>query len=87
MAVTTLYLNTEAECNASRLLSGDIGDHIISQNAEYKSKKERIFEIKNNIKKGRTKAENTNLSRIRENMSKDQIRQMTLFNNQVVVIG
>ena len=33
----------------------------------------RISEIKNNMKKKRSKTENTNLSRIRENMCKDQI--------------
>ena len=49
-------------------------DNIISQSKDYKPNKERISEIKNNIKKGRTEAENTNLSRIRENMSTDQIR-------------
>ena len=49
-------------------------NHIISQNTKCKPITERISEIENNIKKGRTEAENTNLSRIRENMSKDQIR-------------
>ena len=73
-AVTTLYLSKEAEYNASRLLTKDIVDHIISQNTEYKPSKDRISEIKNSIKKGRTETENTNLSIIRENMSKDQIR-------------
>ena len=73
IAVTTPHLDTESEYKASRLLNKDIVD-IISQSTDYKSNKERISEIKNNIKKGRTKAENTNLSRIRENMSTDQIR-------------
>ena len=73
MAVTTQHLNTEVEYNASRLLTKDIVDHIISQDAVYKPNKERISEIKKNIKKERNKAENTNLSRIRENMSKNQI--------------
>ena len=49
-------------------------NHIISQNTKCKPNTERISEIKNNIKKGRTEAENKNLSRIRDNMSKDQIR-------------
>ena len=71
MAVTTPHLNTDTEYNVSRLLTKDIVDHIISRNTEYKPNKERISEIKNNIKKGRTEAQNTNLSRIRENMSKD----------------
>ena len=48
--------------------------NIISQSKDYKPNKERISEIKNNIKKGRTEAENTNLSGIRENISTDQIR-------------
>ena len=73
MAITTPYLNTEAEYIASKLLTEDIVDHI-SQNIEHKTNKERISEIKNNIKKERSKAENTDLSRIRENMSKYQIR-------------
>ena len=47
---------------------------IISQDTEYKPRKEQISEINNNIKKERTKDENTNLSKIRENMSKDQIK-------------
>ena len=47
---------------------------MINQNTEYKLNKERISKIKNNIKKGRTEAENSNLSLIRENMSKYQIR-------------
>ena len=71
MAVTTPHLNTEAEYNASRLLTKD---HIISQDTEHKPNKEQISEIKNNIKKEKNKAENTNLSRIRENMSKNKIR-------------
>ena len=74
MAVTNPHLNTEAECNASRLLTKDIVDHIISQNTECKPNKERISEIKSNIKKRRSEAESTNLSRIRENMSRNQIR-------------
>ena len=74
IAVTTPHLNTEAEHKASRLLTKDIVDDIISQSTEYKPNKERISEIKNNIKKEKTKAENANLSRIRENMSTDQIR-------------
>ena len=74
MAVTTLHLNIETEYNASTLLTGDIVDHIIIQNTEYKPNKERISKIKNNIKKERTEAEDTNLSRIRENICKDQIR-------------
>ena len=36
-----------------------------------KPNKERISETKNNIKKGRTESENTNLRKIRENMSKE----------------
>ena len=40
------------EYNASKLLTKDIVDHIISQNKEYKPNKERISEIKNNIIKG-----------------------------------
>ena len=46
MSLTTPYLNTEAEYSASRLLTKDIVDHIISQNTEYKPYKERISEIK-----------------------------------------
>ena len=49
-------------------------DHIISQNSINPIKKESL-EIKNNIKRGRSEAENTNLSRIRENISKDQMRE------------
>ena len=49
-------------------------DHIISKNKERKTNKERLSKIKNNIRKGTTETENTNLSRIRENMSKDQTR-------------
>ena len=44
MVVTTPHLNTEAEYNASRLLTKDIMDPIISQNTEYKPSKERISE-------------------------------------------
>ena len=55
------------------MLTKDIVDQIIRQNTGYKPNKERISEIKNNIKKERSKAENTNISRIRENMSKDLI--------------
>ena len=44
IAVTTPHLNTEAEYNASRLLTKDIMDPIISQNTEYKPSKERISE-------------------------------------------
>ena len=73
MAVTTPNLNTESEYKSSRLLTTDIVDNIISQSTDYKPYKERISEIKN-IKKWRTEAENTNLSRIRRNMSTDQIR-------------
>ena len=40
MAVTTPYLNAEAEYNGSMLLSGDIVDHSISQNTEYKPNKD-----------------------------------------------
>ena len=54
LAVTTPHLNTKVEYNASRLLAKDIVDHIISQNTKYKPNKERISEIKNSIKKGRT---------------------------------
>ena len=57
----------------------DIVNHIISQNTEYKSNKKRISEIKNNIKKGRTKVENTILSRIRDVMSNDPIRANELL--------
>ena len=64
-AVTRPHLNTEAKYNASWLPTGDIADHFVSQNTEYKPNKEIIFVIKNNIKKGRTETENTNLSRIR----------------------
>ena len=67
MAVTTPHFNTETEYNAYRLLAKDIADHIISEDTEYKSKKERMFDIKNDIKQERTKAENSNLSRVREN--------------------
>ena len=63
-----------AEYKASRFLTKDMVDHIISQNIDSKPNKERTSEIKCNIKKGRTGAENNNLSRIRENISKDQIR-------------
>ena len=74
MVVPTPHLNTEAEYITSGLLTEDIVDHIISQNTKYKPNKERISEIKNNIKKGRTEAENANLSKIRENIFNDQIR-------------
>lgn len=49
-------------------------DHIISQGTEYKPNKERLSEIKTNIKKERSQAENTYLTRIREKMTKDQMR-------------
>ena len=75
MAVTNPHLNTEAEDNASRLLTGDAVDHTISQNTENKTYKERISGIKNNIKKGRTEAGNTNQSRFTENISKDKKEQ------------
>ena len=65
MAVTTPHLNPESEYKALKLLTKDIVDKIISQSRDYKPNKERISETKNNIKKGRTEAENTNLSRIR----------------------
>ena len=71
IAVTTLHLKTGAKYNAPRLLTKDIVDQIISQNTEYKHNKERISEIKNHIKKGRTESENINLRRIRDNMSKE----------------
>ena len=74
MAVTAPHLNTKAEYNASRLLTKDIVDRTISQDTKYKPNKERISEIKTNIKKERTKSENTNLRRITGNMSKDQIK-------------
>ena len=73
MVVTAPYLNTESEYNILSLLTGDM-DHIISQNSINPIKKESL-EIKNNIKRGRSEAENTNLSRIRENISKDQTRE------------
>ena len=73
MAVTTPNLNIESEYKSSRLLTTDIVDNIISQSTYYKPYKERISEIKN-IKKGRTEVDNSNLSRIRGNMSTDQIR-------------
>ena len=65
MTVTTPHLNPESEYKALKLLTKDIVDKIISQSRDYKPNKERISETKNNIKKGRTEAENTNLSRIR----------------------
>ena len=71
MAVTTPHLNTEVEYNLSRLLAGDIADHIISQNTKYELNKESISDIKNNFKKGKSEAENTNLRKIRESLSKD----------------
>ena len=74
MAVTTPHLNTESEYKVSRLLTKDIVDNIISQSKDYKPNKQRISEIKSNIKKGKSEAENASLSRIRENMSTDQIR-------------
>ena len=40
MAVTTLYLNAEAEHNGSMLLSGYIVDSSISQNKKYKPNKD-----------------------------------------------
>ena len=73
MVVTAPHLNTESEYNILRLLTGDM-DHIISQNSINPIKKESL-EIKNNIKRGRSEAESTNLSRIRENISKDQMRE------------
>ena len=68
MTVATPHLNTETECSASRLLTKDIVGDIIRHNTEYKPNKEKISEIKNNIMKGRTKPENINLSKIRENI-------------------
>lgn len=50
MAVAIPHLNTDSECNASRLLSADILDHIIGHNIETQPNKEGISEIKNNIK-------------------------------------
>ena len=79
MAVTISYLNTEAEYNASKLLLKNIVDQIINQNTEYKSNKIWISEIKNDIKKGRTKVENTIPSRIRDIMSKRQIRANSIL--------
>ena len=73
MVVTAPHLNTESEYNILSLLTGDM-DHIISQNSINPIKKESL-EIKNNIKRGRSEAESTNLSRIRENISKDQMRE------------
>lgn len=73
MAVAIPHLNTDSECNASRLLSADILDHIIGHNIETQPKKEGISEIKDNINKGRAEAENNKLSKIRENLSKDYI--------------
>ena len=73
MVVTAPHLNTESEYNILSLLTGDM-DHIISQNSINPIKKESL-EIKNSIKRGRSEAENTNLSRIRENISKDQMRE------------
>ena len=61
------------------LLTKDILDNIVSQSTDYKPNKQKISEIKNIIKKGRTKAENTNLSRIRESMSTDQIKANDIF--------
>ena len=54
MAVTTPHLSTETECIGSRLLTKNIINHIINQGTEYKPNKERISEIKKNIKKKRT---------------------------------
>ena len=79
MAVTAPHLNTEAEYNASSLLTGDIVDHIINQNTKNESNKKRHSEIINNIKKGTNEAENTNLRIIREKISKDQIRANDIF--------
>ena len=72
IAVTTPHLNTEDEDNVSRLLTEDVVDHTISQNAEYKANKEKVSGIKSSIKTGRTEAGNTDLSRNIENMSKDK---------------
>ena len=58
----------------------------MNQNTENKTYKERISGIKNNIKKGRTEAGITNLSRIKQNMFKDKRGQMTFFNNQIAII-
>ena len=72
IAVTTPHLNTEDEDNVSRLLTEDVVDHTISQNAEYKANKEKVSGIKSSIKTGRTEAGNTDLSRNIKNMSKDK---------------
>ena len=46
MAVTTAHLNPEVEYKASRLLTQDILDHIISQNTECKpNKRENISKV------------------------------------------
>ena len=77
MTVTTPHLDTEAGYNASKLLTNYIVDEVISQDTKYKPNKKRNSEIKSSIKKKRkrpTKAEKTNPSINRENMSKDQIR-------------
>ena len=74
MAISIPHLNTDTECNTSRLLTADFVDHITSKNTESQSNKERISEVKSNIKKRRAKAENRNFSKMKENMSKDYMR-------------
>ena len=58
----------------------------MNQNTEDKIYKERISGVKKNIKKGRTEAGITNLSRIKQNMFKDKKGRMTFFNNQIAIV-
>ena len=62
-------------------------DHIISQNTEYKPNKERISETKNNIKKGRTESENTNLRKLEKICPKNSIfQQLVGCNDRLNII-
>ena len=44
-AVATPHFKTEVECNASRLITGEIVDQIIGQSTEYKPNNERTSGI------------------------------------------
>lgn len=79
LAISIPHLKTETEYNASRTLTEQLIEHVINQNTQFHPNKERISKIKSNIKKQRAETENTNLNKIRENMSRDQLRANDLL--------
>ena len=74
LALNFPHFNTEAEYNASRTLTEELIEHVVSQNTDYNPNRERTSKIKSDIKKRRTEFEHNNLGRIRENMSREQLR-------------